>query len=560
MFLRKALPLVFLLSFLSGEFVLEMGNLAPGKQADGRYKTWVYFVDKGAAGRNSRVQPHPNTISRRMKMGSLGEASWFDQWPADEYVAAIRKSGAEIRQQSRWLNAVSVMATDTQLKTISALPFVRDIQPVFTYRREREKPSDVSLSTSRVVSDSLDYGLAREQIEQINCRVAHDSGYVGQGVIVLVMDTGFNLAHPAFDSLEVIGEWDFIDNDSVTANQTASDSLYGQHNHGTMVLSTLAAYAPGKLIGPAYGARFLLAKTEIVAREIRVEEDNYVAGLEWGEANGADVVSTSLGYLDWYEYSDLDGNTAVTTKAVDIAVGLGLVCVTAAGNEGNRPWHYIITPADADSVISVGAVTSAGYIANFSSRGPTYDNRIKPEVCARGVNTACVNPNGTGYTRASGTSLATPLVGGSAAVILSAHPDWTPMMVREALMQTASRADNPDNIFGYGIIDVWAAINYAPFQEPKDSSYLSTEYTLSPVYPNPFKLTAKFTIEVPESGFVQLSVFDITGRQVGVLLRGDKPAGNYEYEWNGKGHSSGVYLLRLNWNKGFITRKITLLK
>ncbi|NOZ04030.1 MAG: S8 family serine peptidase, partial [FCB group bacterium] len=532
-------------------------------QADGRYKTWVYFVDKGVfpdAGQGSRVRLHPNTVARRMKMGLSGAGNWFDQWPADEYVTTIRKTGAEIRRRSRWLNAVSVVATETQLETIATLPFVKELQPVFTYRRAWEKPSGIAPGASRVVADSLDYGSALAQIEQINCRVAHDSGYVGQGVIVLVMDTGFNLAHPAFDSLEVIGEWDFVDDDSVTANQTTADSAYGQHDHGTMVLSTLAAYAPGKLIGPAYGARFLLAKTEIIAKEIRVEEDNYVAGLEWGEANGADVVSSSLGYLDWYEYSDLDGNTAVTTKAVDIAVGLGLVCVTAAGNEGNRPWHYIITPADADSVISVGAVTSIGTIADFSSRGPTYDNRIKPEVCALGVNTVCVNPNSNGYKKGSGTSLATPLVGGSAAVILSAHPDWTPMMVREALLQTASRADNPNNIFGYGIINVWAAINYDRFQDTSDSAALPTEYTLSPVYPNPFNLTARFTVGIPESGFVQLSVFDITGRQIGTLLSGDKPAGNYEYSWNGERLSSGVYILRLNWDKGFITRKVTLLK
>ena len=146
----------------------------------------------------------------------------------------------------------------------------------------------------------------------------------------------------------------------------------------------MAANQPGSLIGPAFKSEYLLAKTEMVEQEIQAEEDNYVAGLEWGEENGAQVVSTSLGYLDWYTYEDLDGNTVVTTNAIDIAVRLGLTCVTAAGNEGNSSWYYIIAPADADSVISVGAVNVNDMLATFSSHGPTYDGRIKPEVCARG--------------------------------------------------------------------------------------------------------------------------------------------------------------------------------
>jgi subtilisin family serine protease len=560
---------------LWGGIPLDVQQLQPGVRDDGRYRVWVYFTDKGEAlaEPGAMLEPSPATIHRRAKVG-VGPVTWYDRWPAGSYVAAVEATGVTLLHQSRWLNAVSVLATEAQLQAIAALPFVKTVTPVMQYRRRPFAPPADKFHPGFFRRDSLDYGAAQDQIEQINVSPAHAAGYTGQGVTVLVMDTGFNLSHPAFDSLEVIAQWDVIENDSITANQTHDDSLYGQHNHGTMVLSTLAGYAPGALIGPAFGARFLLAKTEMLMEEIQVEEDNYVAGLEWGEANGADVVSTSLGYLDWYSYCDLDGNTAVTTKAVDIAVSLGVVCVTAAGNQGwqeppddpcDTLTYYVIAPADADSVISVGAVTADGLITNFSSHGPTYDGRIKPEVCARGYRTACVTPNDTGYTVASGTSLATPLVGGAAAVILSAHPDWTPMMVREALLSTASRAADPDNDYGYGIIDVWAAIQYDQFQDTTGPTPLPTAYRLYPAYPNPFNPRTTIAYDLPEADRVTLGVYDLLGREVAILVRGYRPAGGHQAIWSGRDDrgrpvSSGVYLIRLTTPRYTATGKVLLLR
>jgi subtilisin family serine protease len=277
-----------------------------------------------------------------------------------------------------------------------------------------------------------------------------------------MMDTGFRKDHQAFQLAfsegRVLAEWDFINHDGNTQNEAGDPS--GQHDHGTMTWSTLGGAADGNLYGPAYGASFILAKTEDVSGETPIEEDNWVAGMEWADSIGADVISSSLGYIDWYSYSDLDGNTAVITIAADIAAQRGIVVCNAMGNEGSGSGS-LIAPADADSIISCGAVYGSGDIVYFSSRGPTYDGRIKPEVCAQGVSTRCANPSGTtGYTYADGTSLSTPLIGGTAAVILSAHPSWTPMQVREAMMESGDHSTSPDNDYGWGIPDILAAIQH----------------------------------------------------------------------------------------------------
>ncbi len=377
-----------------------------------------------------------------------------------------------------------------------------------------------------------------------------------------MLDTGYNMAHPVFDSLNIIAEWDVINDDSTTKNEAGQDAS-SQHNHGTSTFSALGGYAPGSLIGPAYKANFLLAKTEIYDQEIQIEEDHYVRALEWGEALGADVASSSLGYTDWYTWENMDGNTAVTTKAVDIATSLGMICVTAAGNENGNYWNHIIAPADADSVISVGAVDKLGTIASFSSRGPSFDGRMKPEVSARGVATACASGNGTSYAYSSGTSLATPLVAGAAALILSAHPTWTPMMVREALMKTASQFDNPDNVYGYGIIDVWEAIIIDTLL--LDGTTIPGEFELYQNYPNPFNATTTIEYDLKQNSHVELIIYDILGRKIIKLADYIESPGKKRITWNGKDDSgnpasTGVYIYNLILDDSSFTKKMLLLR
>ena len=527
-----------------------------GQRGD-EYRVWVYLKDKTGSEPIGLIE---KTLLRRERNG-LGESPlWLDLSVSNKYVNMLQETGANVLHKSRWLNAVSVLATRSELLKIQALPFVQTLRPIPLYRKENFLGSENN-NRSTELPNHLDYGHAQDQIEQINVHLAHEAGYTGAGIRILVMDTGFDLEHVVFDSLNLIDQWDVINNDNETANQTNEEEDNGQDHHGTIILSVIAGYAPGSLIGPAFDAEYLLAKTEMVEQEIQQEEDNYVAGLEWGEQNGADVVSTSLGYLDWYTYDDMDGNTAVTTNAIDIAVGLGMVCVTAAGNEGSDNWYYIIAPADADSVLAVGAVDANGDLAYFSSHGPTSDGRIKPEICARGVSTwACSSYDMTGYNNYNGTSLSTPLVAGAAALIIQSHPEWSAMEVRNAIMMTASQNDEPDNDFGYGILDTWEAIQYGVTVTVRPSLQFPDIIEVANAYPNPFNPEISFTVDAPMGLLIQVSVLDIEGLVVENIYTGRILHSNFKVYWNAAQYPSGVYLLQTRWPGGSHVQKVTFIK
>ena len=299
-----------------------------------------------------------------------------------------------------------------------------------------------------------------------------------------------------------------------------------------------------------------------MADEIEQEEDNYVAGLEWGEQNGADIACSSLGYLDWYTYEHLDGNTAVTTIGVDIAASLGVLTVTSAGNEGNDDWYYIITPADADSVLSVGAVNSSGDIAYFSSHGPTYDGRIKPEVCAMGLYTYCISPNTTSeYSSASGTSLSAPLAAGAAAVVLSANLNLSAMELREALMMTASMADSANNDYGWGIVNTLAAINYEFMGTEKDQTeFIPIEYHVLKTYPNPFNPSLTIQVSAPPGVVLNVDVFSYDGRFIANLYSGKQFTTVQTLNWKPGNIPSGIYFIRSSVNGKDQFRKVTFIK
>jgi subtilisin family serine protease len=554
--IRKTILFLFLGFVLSANPQVNENMLRAGLRSGGFYRAWIFFNDKteGESTSENVFQKALDNLDNRTRMrrSKVRHFSLVDNRDipvSPDYIDEIKYTGVTIRTVSKWLNAVSVSGTIEQLRSISDFPFVKKIDPV--YGGKRKSPVQRSLLKSSTELGRSDYGPSYDQLDQINVIAAHEAGYTGAGVRVLMLDTGYYTDHEAIHEEQVIAEWDFINNDGETQNEEGDPD--SQHNHGTYTLSALGGRFDGELYGPAYGAEFLLAKTEDVSQEVPIEEDQYVAGLEWGESLGADIASSSLGYIDWYEFEDLDGMTAVTTIAVNTAIENGMVVVTAVGNSGTGG---IVVPADSENVIACGAVDSNGNIASFSSQGPTADGRIKPEVCALGVSTYCAGVNSTSaYRYENGSSLATPLVAGAAACVLQAHPDWTPQQVREALMMTASDPENPDNQYGWGIIDVIEAINYN-----NPNPFYPVYYTLSNPFPNPFNSWIQFDVGIYSEGKVILTVFDINGKEIERLWSNNIEKGVYPIQWNADGVSSGVYFINLNGKNGSVNRKICLQK
>jgi len=424
-------------------------------------KAWIYFRDKGitdpdelaAALAARQKELSPRVLWRRSKVKSEPLVDIRDLPIHPAYKMQVVIPGVRHRTDSRVLNAVSVETPIGHLDRIAALECVSRIDLVVGFKRTEVTalPRAPLPGQTGQGPRGFDYGYSVNQLNQINIPPVHDIGFNGEGVIVCMLDTGFYKDHEAVAGLDLLDEWDFINDDGNTQNEAGDDP--DQHDHGTYTWSALGGMKDGTMYGPAFGASFLLAKTEDVTQEVPIEEDWWTEGIEWAEARGADVASSSLGYTDWYDFSDMDGHTCVTTIAANWAADRGVVVVNCMGNNGWYP-GAILAPADSDSTISCGAVDNYGYLASFSSTGPTYDGRIKPNVCALGVYTFCAVTSGTSaYGWVHGTSLSTPLVGGSVALLLQAHPDWTPADIKEALQSTASQSTSPDNYLGWGVMD-----------------------------------------------------------------------------------------------------------
>ena len=440
---------------------------------DSMQKIWIFLNDKNIAHssdlekakRSFAEQLTIRSIERRKrKMGENDFITYEDIPVAEKYVAAIKKIGVKVRTRSRWLNAISVEANHEQIQIIRSLPFVKSIQSIAVFKQKEPTELYNSKSSSQTIASSsqfhnFDYGLSLEQLNNIRVPEVHDMGLSGKGVLICIMDTGFRKDHEIFQHSNIVAERDFIFNDNDTQTDP-NNRLDSSDRHGTLTWSNLGGFKEGKLIGPAFGADFLLAKTENTQSETTAEEDYWVTAVEWADSLGAQVISSSLGYTDWYTFEDLDGNTATITKAADHAARLGIVVITSAGNARTTEWGHINPPADGDSVISVGAFNIyTDSLTFFSSPGPTFDGRIKPEVCASGANNYSADHRAVDkYTRASGTSLSCPLVAGVAALVLEQHPTWSPVDVRNALMYTASQHDHPDNDLGWGVVDAYKAV------------------------------------------------------------------------------------------------------
>ncbi len=437
-------------------------------------KYWIYFAAKENLTLSKFSSPSEITaltgiseraLQRRAKVGQ--QMVTFEDFPVSaSNLTRLTGLGITIENTSRWFNAVTAYLTVSQLRQIETLSFVRSVEPVATFTRKELPPVELAARTFlKQATDKFSYGLSQAHMASINAITVHNIGISGRGVLVGMLDTGFRWKiHEAMLNMKVVAEYDFIQKDNNTANE-GNDAL-SQDSHGTSTMSLVGAYKEGQLVSPAFNANFILGKTEYVPSETNAEEDNWVAAIEWMESQGVDVVSSSLGYKDFdagqksYVYADMNGRTATTSKAATIAARKGVVVVNAMGNEGaGLVPPSLTTPADADSIVSVGAVSVAGNLAGFSSNGPTSDGRMKPDVMAHGIGTYAATPSTNRYSGSSqGTSLSTPLVAGVAAMVLSAHPELTPIQVRDALRNTASNATKPNNDIGWGIINAYKAV------------------------------------------------------------------------------------------------------
>jgi len=441
------------------------------------HKVWVYFRDKGpnATARMETLALSSRARARRALRGSTKGATFEDVPLAASYVAEVAGRVTRVRQQVAWLNAMSVEASADQIASLERLAFVARIDLVRGYRRRlddegagRAQAAAASAGrsparTPAARSAAFDYGLSAGQLTQIGVPAAHEMGLHGEGVMVAVFDTGFDtLSHEAFAAMSIVDRHDFVNGDEDVANGRDR----GEGSHGTETLSVLGGWAPGHLIGPAFNATYILAKTEDTSSETPVEEDNWAAAAEWAEARGADVISSSLGYLTFdpgfpsYTPEDMDGQTAISTRAAERAAERGVVVVISAGNAGPSTLHNTLgAPADGRLVLAVGAVNSSGARASFSSVGPSADGRIKPDVAAQGVAVTAAAPGtASAYTSVNGTSFSCPLTAGVAALVLQARPTATVSEIEDVLRATASQAAQPDNLLGWGIVDATRAV------------------------------------------------------------------------------------------------------
>jgi len=445
-------------------------NLSADADSTGVY--WIFFTDKGPDVENRILEFQQSlpkkTIQRRMKtINSEIVADIYDLPVYDSYKNSLNEYVINFREESRWLNAISAVICEDNLESIENLPFILKTQPV---AKSNPQSLDYEVAESWRAGDNeyeprptgLDYGASFRQLEQIDVIWAHEQGYHGEGVIICFLDTGFLTYHHAFNHLNIIASYDFIHDDDFVGYDPQQD-LPGQPNHGTGCLGTIGGYYPGELIGPAFAASYILCKTEDTGSETAVEEDYYVAGLEWGEMLGADVASSSLSYSDWYAIDDFDGQTCLTTLAANIAFQKGLILCSSMGNSG--PGKFTLgAPADSKYSLGIGGVQWNGLLYPHSSWGPTADGRIKPDVCAQAVKTIAATPYTTdGFGKWSGTSLSCPLVAGVVALVIQAHPDWNPETVKGAIRESAGQAHHPDIRFGWGVVSAEAAINYPSF-------------------------------------------------------------------------------------------------
>lgn len=384
-----------------------------------------------------------------------------------KYVEAIRKQGVKIVVTGKWDNFVTVSCNDSsRMARISRLPFVRSVEKVWQQptRKNKDKALKRDSITDKVVRvDSLYYGKSYRQIQMSKADKLHEAGFRGKGMTIAVIDAGFHNADriKAMQNIHIVGVKDFVN---------SSCDIYAESSHGMKVLSCMGMNQPYVMVGTAPEADYWLLRSEDEYSENLVEQDYWAAAIEFADSVGVDLVNTSLGYYAFddqsknYEYRNLNGQYALMSRQASKAADKGMVVVCSAGNSGSGSWKKITPPGDAEHVITVGAIAKTGILAPFSSIGNTADNRIKPDVVAVGMAADVMGTDGVAG-NANGTSFASPIMCGMVACLWQACPQLTAHQLIDLVRTSGDRASFPDNIYGYGVPDLWKAYQWTNKQK-----------------------------------------------------------------------------------------------
>ena len=539
--------------------VLAVSVIAEAQIATNIY--WVQFTDKNNSPYsidNPEAYLSSRALQRRANLGIAIDE--YDIPVNPQYLQAVAECGVQLLNPSKWLNGVSVYATNASaIDAVNALPFVSAVRncpndPKAQEMKERWLANEMKpVAASRAMYGY--YGGAESQVKQLKVNVLHDQGFDGTGVVVAVLDGGFYGTddHPCFDNMRAEGR--FL---GVREFVYGVSTVYSQSTHGTSCLSTMAAYVPNTMVGTAPKASYYIIHTEDGAAENIVEEYNWVSGAEYADSLGVDVCSTSLGYNgfdmpQWdHPFAHFDGHTAPMTIGAEIAASRGMICINAAGNNGGGTCTLGI-PGDAEHILTIGAVNSNGNRADFSSVGPTYDGRIKPDVMAMGEGSYVASGYSAWegeYYNGNGTSFATPILAGAVACLRQARPYASVQAICDAIRQCSDRVDNPDSYYGYGIPDFSQAMELLSVNEPMGN----TPAHVISVFPNPSNGEVHVALNAVHKA--DLTVYDITGRQL------------FAYSFNGLNHTTlenflntlgaGVYFINAVSEAGNETLKLVL--
>lgn len=510
------------------------------------YRIW--FIDKGNASITDFTPEQllsPAAIARREKCG-VPDLAFSDLPVNPDYIRSVIQKGLVFKCSSKWMNtALFFSGSVIDAKAIASLPFIKKMELVKVPTEPvKYKLSKYGVTEPASPADAFDPNIS------VNGLLLHQSGFTGKNIIIAVLDAGFINADKV-ESLEplrqrrgIITTYDFVNGNA---------HVYDYHDHGTSVLTILAGNLPGIISGTAPGADYLLLRTEDDDSEYPVEEDYWVAGAEFADSAGADIISSSLGYFIFddpgmnHSFSDMDGNTAFITKAADAAASKGIVVVASAGNERNKEWIRIIAPSDGDSVLCIGALKQDLTLADFSSAGYSSDNRVKPDVVAPGVNLPLQTEPGKWRT-GSGTSFSCPVISGMCASLMQAVPAASASDILAAVRESGNRYNNPDSLYGYGLPDFISAL------KKLEEIHTFKPEVMMTAGPNPFIDEIKLWFR-DTPGHLAIRVTDNSGRIVLIKEYPEYAARSFIIDGFGSS-GQGIYYVRVSSDLGSRTFKM----